>query len=138
MKLNQSQCIKVINEIATKAAELHEKVSIAIVDSGGHLLAFSRMDSAALITVDTAIGKAYTAAMMQANSSVLHDITQPGQPLAGFQAMTLQPRPLVPFAGGVIVIDDEAIVGGIGVSGASSSQTDESIALSALNTLQLG
>lgn len=110
------------------ATEQGERIAVAVLDAGGHLVAFGRMDGAPLITIDTAVGKAHTAAFMNVDSSVLHAVTQPGQPLAGFQAMTLHPHPLVPFAGGVVLQKDDTIIGAVGISGARTSDTDEKIA----------
>jgi uncharacterized protein GlcG (DUF336 family) len=108
-------------------------VAAAVLDAGGNLVAFGRMDEAQLVTIDTAVGKAYTSVAIGAPSSVLHAASQPGAPLAGFQAMTMQPHPLVPFAGGVPITKDGVVVGALGVSGAATSEQDEVIAHDALS-----
>jgi len=109
------------------------RASVAIVDAGGNLVAFQRMPGANLVTIDTAIGKAYTAVAIGADSGVLHQAMQPGAPLFGMQAMTMQPHPLVPFAGGVPIVNaDQEIIGAIGVSGMPDSSSDEVIARQAL------
>ncbi len=85
-------------------------VAIAIVDSGGHLVSFRRMDGVGTAIVDVAIGKAYTAASMR----------QPSRNLEGWAASSAGPLAIpgiMPFGGGVPIEIDGRIVGGIGVSG---------------------
>ncbi|MES1197565.1 MAG: heme-binding protein [Pseudomonadota bacterium] len=90
-------------------------VAIAVVDSGGHLVSFRRMDGVGTAIVDIAIGKARTATSMR----------QPSGDLEGWAAASSAPVAIpgiMPFAGGQLIVVDGRIVGGIGVSGAESSQ----------------
>ena len=79
----------------------------------------------ALVTIDFAAGKAYAAAAWQLPTSALMGIAQPGEP--GFGINTVNPR-YVLATGGVPVVRDGVVVGGIGVSGGLPEQ-DEGAAL---------
>lgn len=96
-------------------------LALALVDRSGHLLAFARMDDAAIVTIKVAIGKARTAAWLKAPSKLFEDMID-----AGKAAMTTVPG-LVPLQGGVPLVIDGAIVGAVGVSG-STGEGDEAIA----------
>ena len=56
--------------------------NIALVDVGGHLLAFSRQDGALIGSIDLAIQKAFTACIFD-STAVLAELAQPGKPLYG-------------------------------------------------------
>jgi glc operon protein GlcG len=96
-------------------------VAIAIVDGGGHLVAFERMDGAGTAVIDVALGKARTAAGFGVPSAVV----------AGFIATSpalLSVDGVVPIRGAVPIIVGGKVVGAIGVSGAPSAE-DERIAM---------
>jgi uncharacterized protein GlcG (DUF336 family) len=107
------------------------KAAFAVVDAGGHLVAFSRMDGAALITIDTAVGKAYTAVSVGADTVHLTAAIQPGAPLFGTGLTFAQSRSFVPYGGGVLIRSQAAVVGALGVSGAPSSDDDHTIGVAA-------
>jgi len=97
------------------------KLSIAVVDASGHLLAFQRMDDARLITVDVSLGKARTAAYLRSPSKVLEDMVNGGRPsLVAIEG-------IMPVQGGVPILVDGRVVGAIGASGASPAE-DEAVA----------
>jgi uncharacterized protein GlcG (DUF336 family) len=103
-------------------------VAIAIVDSGGHLVSFRRMDGVGTAIVDVAIGKAYTAASMR----------QPSQNLEGWAASSAGPLAIpgiFPFGGGIPIEIDGRIVGAIGVSGVET-ENDLRVANAGLAALQ--
>ena len=133
MTITYEHAMSVVHAATAAAAKDGHNIAAAVLDAGGNLVAFGRMDKAQLVTIDTAVGKAYTAVAIGAPSSVLHAASQPGAPLAGFQAMTMQPHPLVPFAGGVPIAKDGVVIGALGVSGAATSEQDEIIAHNALS-----
>lgn len=103
-------------------AQRKVNIAIAIVDRAGHLLAFARMDEAAPVTIEVAIGKARTAAYLKAPSKVFEDMINAGQP-----ALSTAPG-LVPLQGGIPLIVGGEIVGAIGISG-SSGEGDQAIAM---------
>ena len=68
-----------------KAASLGITYCVAVVDVGGHLLAFLRQDGALIGTVDLAINKAVTAIIFDKTTSDLATLAQSGRPLFGIQ-----------------------------------------------------
>jgi glc operon protein GlcG len=103
----------------TRSREMGLTTSIAIVDDGGHLLAFLRMDRIHAATAEVAIAKAKSSAMFKRPTSTFGDALATG-------AIGLLALPAVlPFAGGLPLIADGQIVGAIGASGASADQDAE-------------
>jgi uncharacterized protein GlcG (DUF336 family) len=114
---------RVIDAAGDAAMRLGILVSIAVVDDGGNLKAFVRMDGAELAGIDLARDKAYTSV---ANSIATHDLArlaQPGADLFGIQANA--GGRYVIFGGGVPLLRDGRVVGAIGVSGGTASQDVE-------------
>src|SRR5262245_7345905 len=79
-----------------KAAALGVPVNIALLDAGGHLKAFVRMDGAVLGSIDVAIRKARTAVLFESASEAVWDYCKPGAPAPGLE---LSNGGLAPFAG---------------------------------------
>ena len=92
-------------------------VSIAIVDDGGHLLWFQRLDGAAPISSHIAPAKAKTAAVGRRETKVYEDIINNGR-----TAFVTAPFIEGMLEGGVPVIVDGQVVGAVGVSGVKSEQ----------------
>ena len=95
-------------------------VDIAIVDEGGHLLSFQRMDGASIGAIDAAIGKARTSSIYRRPTKALEEAakTRP--------AIVTLPNS-VQLQGGVPIVVNGQIVGAVGVGGVTSQQ-DEQIA----------
>jgi glc operon protein GlcG len=93
-------------------------VAIAIVDSGGHLLAFERMDTTQHGSVDVAQQKAQTAVAFRRPSKVFQDGVAGG----GEGLRTLRLPGALPIEGGLPLVIGGKIVGAIGVSGVTSAQ----------------
>jgi glc operon protein GlcG len=98
---------------------------IALVDAAGHLLAFRRMDGAGLVSIEVAIGKARTAALLRAPSRLFEEKIDGGAP------SVLSAPGLVPLRGGVPVRLGAGQVGAIGISGAAG-EVDEAVAMAAV------
>jgi glc operon protein GlcG len=92
------------------------RVCIAVVDAAGRLLAFQRMDGAPPISIELSIGKAKTAVELGAATKLLQDRIDGGQP------SLLAARKVMPLQGGVPIIIQGRVAGGIGVSGAKSHE----------------
>ncbi len=92
-------------------------VSIAIVDDGGHLLWFQRLDGAAPISSHIAPGKARTAALGRRESKVYEDIVNGGR-VSFLSAANLDTL----LEGGVPIVKDGQCIGAVGVSGVKSSE----------------
>ncbi len=111
------------------AVENHYRQSIVVLDDGGNLLVFYRMDDAQLAGFQVAMAKARTALMFQTTSKSFAD-----RVLAG-QTNVLGLPGAAPIDGGVPLVHDGKIVGAIGVTGASPTQ-DGQTATAAAATLQ--
>ena len=107
--------------------------SVAVVDSGGHLVAFRRMDDSTLLTVEVAQNKAYSAALAGRATHVWQDIFAKEQPLAS--GIPAGVRRIVVFGGGYPLVVDGVLVGGIGASGGHYSQ-DMAVARAGLAWLE--
>jgi uncharacterized protein GlcG (DUF336 family) len=118
-----------IDEAERKAADMGHPFVIAVVDESGILKAFSRMDGAALLSVQIAQDKAYTAAGFGLSTDGWHDFVKDDPPLAMGAAPGIDR--LVVFGGGYPIKIGDAIVGAIGVSGGHYTQ-DMEVAQAAL------
>jgi uncharacterized protein GlcG (DUF336 family) len=106
-----------------KASEIGTPMVIAICDDGGVLKAFSRMDGAALLSVQVAQDKAYTAVGFGMPTHGWHGFIKDDPPLA--DGATAGIDRLVIFGGGYPISIDGEVVGAIGVSGGHYSQDQE-------------
>jgi len=103
-----------------KAGEMGHPFVIAIVDDSGVLKAFSRMDGAALLSVQIAQDKAYTAAGFGLSTDAWHDFVKDDAPLAMGAAPGIDR--LIVFGGGFPIMIGGKLAGAIGVSGGHYSQ----------------
>ncbi len=94
-------------------------ISAAVVDAGGHLVAFGRMDGAEIAGPVLAVDKAYTAVANSTPTAELGVLAAPGGELFGLQANG--GGRFVIFGGGIPLRAGGVIVGGVGVSGASAA-----------------
>jgi glc operon protein GlcG len=110
-----------------KAAALGLKVNIAVVDDGGHLLAFARMDGARPASASTALTKAVTAATFRQETGplppkgapdLLLNLSLQNAALAGGGKLTT-------LKGGVPVVIDGQVIGAVGVGGGTGEQDAE-------------
>jgi uncharacterized protein GlcG (DUF336 family) len=121
-------------EVARGAAASHEAlVSVAIVDAGGHLIAFSRMDDAEIAGPVLARDKAFTAVAHRCPTHELTDLVAPGGDLAGMHSA--DGGRYIAFAGGFPLWDGDRVIGGVGVSGGSADQ-DRTAALAAVRVYE--
>lgn len=103
-----------------KATSLGVAYNIAVVDAGGHLLAFLRQDDALVGSIDLAINKAVTARVFDKSTAVLSDLAQPGKPLFGIHQSNA--GKIVIFGGGIPVVVAEKVVGAVGASAGTVEQ----------------
>jgi uncharacterized protein GlcG (DUF336 family) len=111
------------------ATEIGKPVSVAIVDAAGMLVALERFDDALAATALVAEGKAVASASMGIDSGVLAGIAESIQPIVDSLVQRYGGR-FIAAQGGVVVLDGTAVVGAVGVSGATSDE-DEAIARAA-------
>ena len=115
------------------ASGLGALVSAAVVDAGGHLVHFQRMDGAEIAGPTLAVDKAFTAVAHRIGTAELGPLTAPGAPLWGLQANG--GGRYVVFAGGLPCWHDGLVVGGVGVSGGTAEE-DAACARAALSVLE--
>jgi glc operon protein GlcG len=96
---------------------------VAVVDAGGNLMALERLDETFAAGANISIGKARTAALFKRPTRAFEEIIRNGR-----TAMTALPD-FTPLQGGVPLVVDGVVVGGVGVSGAASAEQDEVLAL---------
>jgi uncharacterized protein GlcG (DUF336 family) len=111
---------RVIAAAEAKATEIGTPMVIAVCDESGVLKAFSRMDGAALLSVQIAQDKAYTAVGFGMPTGGWHDFIKDDPPLAAGAVGGIDR--LVIFGGGFPITIGERIVGAIGVSGGHYTQ----------------
>lgn len=125
MNITLEQAEKIIAAAKEKAAAIHTKMNIAVVDSGANLIAFARMDQAWLGSTDISIKKAKTAIFFGMNTGSIGELSQPGGPLFNIEHSN---GGLISFPGGIPIKDASGkTVGAIGVSG-SSVENDHEVA----------
>lgn len=114
---------QVLAAALAKAAERGARGAIAVVDDGGSLIAFQRIDGTFSAAAAVSLGKARTSALFKKPTKAFEDSINSGRTaLAAVNEMT-------PLQGGVPILVDGQVVGAIGVSGAHTQQEDEEIAL---------
>ena len=123
--ISLQQAHEVVEAAVKKSMEIGKKMDIAVVDAGGNLKAFARMDGAWLGSIDISIKKARTARFFDMNTGDIGQLSQPNQPLYQIEVST---GGLITFPGGVPIKDaDGHIIGAVGVSG-SSVEDDHTVA----------
>ena len=117
---------RIVAAAKKKAAAINTKMDIAVVDAGGNLKAFARMDGAWLGSIDIAQRKARTARWFDMDTGEIGKLSQPGGPLFGIEHSN---GGLITFPGGVPLKNSAGeVVGAIGVSG-STVENDHAVAM---------
>lgn len=123
ISLEQAQAV--LDAAIAAAEEQGTRMDIAIVDAGGNLKAFARMDGAWLGSIDIAIKKARTARLFDMPTGNIGELSQPGGPLYGIEVSN---EGLITFPGGMpLTAADGTVIGAIGVSG-STVEDDHTVA----------
>lgn len=112
--------LETAKKVAAKAAEVAQKnqyrVAIAIVDTGGHLVYFEKLDDTQIASVEVAIAKAQSANNYKRETKIFQDGVAAGRTaLLGLAGA-------VPLEGGIPLVNNGRIIGAIGVSGVTSEQ----------------
>ena len=123
---------KMIEAAENKAKELRIAVNITIVDEGGNLVAFSRMDHAPLLSIGISQNKAYTAIGFKKPTGDWYPMIKDEPAL--LNGIVHTPK-LVIFGGGFPITVDGHVIGGIGISGGSAEE-DEMCGEAALQIVQ--
>jgi uncharacterized protein GlcG (DUF336 family) len=115
----------VVERALSKAREIDTLMNIAVVDAGGNLKAFNRMDGAWLGSIDISIKKARTARFFDMPTGDLGALSQPGGALFNIEVSN---GGLITFPGGLPLRNTSGeVVGAIGVSG-STVENDHAVA----------
>ncbi len=120
MPLNLAEANRMVQAAVGKADQLSVKVSIAVCDAGGNLLAFNRMEGASAVSATVAQGKAAASAGFGRASGSL----QADSPVIQAVIATMGGR-MLPAQGAVPVLKDGELVGAIGGSGATAQQDED-------------
>jgi uncharacterized protein GlcG (DUF336 family) len=123
--ISLDQAEQVVQAARDKASQLSLKMDIAVVDAGGNLKAFARMDGAWLGSIDISIKKARTSRYFDMNTGDIGKLSQPGQPLYQIEVSN---GGLITFPGGIpLKTSDGTVIGAVGVSG-STVENDHAVA----------
>src|SRR5262249_6893107 len=127
VRLNLAGAEAALAAARAKATELKVAVNLAVVDDGGHLLAFARMDHARPGSAPTAITKASAAATFRQATGPLPPKGEP-DPLLSLGvslAASAGGGKATPLLGGVPIVVDRQVIGAVGVGGATGEQDAE-------------
>ncbi len=122
--ITMKQARTAVDAARNKSGEIDTKMNIAIVDAGGNMKAFVRMDGAWLGSIDIAIKKARTARYFDMNTGEIGKLSQPGGALFNIEHSN---GGLITFPGGMPLRQGDTIIGAIGVSG-STVENDHTVA----------
>ncbi|MEU9181748.1 heme-binding protein [Streptomyces sp. NPDC048550] len=121
IKLDAAQTV--IERARAQAVAIGVPMNVAVVDGGGHLVAFARMDGAILGSIEIALAKAKTSVLFNGPSENLWEFCKPGGPAPATEYTN---GGLIPYAGGLPLHDDNGtLIGAIGVSGGMPAQDGE-------------
>ena len=123
LELSLEDAKKIIQDAEAKAKEIGVKMNIAVVDVGGNLVAFERMDNAWMGSINISQSKAFTAVAFNMTTEDLGKESQAGKSLFGIH--TTNNGKIVIFGGGIPLSRKGVLVGAIGVSGGAVPQDIE-------------
>jgi uncharacterized protein GlcG (DUF336 family) len=116
---------RIISAAELEAKNQGQPMNVAVVDAGGNLIAFARMDGAWMGSIDISIKKAWTSRAFDIETKTLGKLAQPGEDFYGIHASN--GGKVMIFAGGVPLKRNGVVVGAVGVSGGSGKQ-DQAVA----------
>jgi uncharacterized protein GlcG (DUF336 family) len=122
-KLTLSDARLILEGAEARAKAIGVDMDIAVVDDGGHLLTFIRMDKARVTSIDVAINKAFTAACARRGTHEYSAVAGAGGPAFGMHVSN-QGRFMI-VGGGLPVFVNGVIAGGVGCSSGSPEQDRE-------------
>lgn len=134
--LNVALSLEAASQIVDRALQLGNEnkllpLVVAVLDAGGHLLAFKRQDGSGIMRGDVAIGKAWGALGMGISSRTIRNRLSDRPAFQAALASVSQGR-FVPVPGGVLICtEDQTVIGAVGISG-DASDKDEFAAVEAV------
>lgn len=114
---------RVVAAAEAEARRIEQPMDIAVVDGGGHLKEFSRMDGGFIGSIDISINKAFTSVAFEAQTRDIGEMAQVGQPLYGIN--TTNGGRVVIFGGGIPLVRGGAVIGAVGVSTGTVEQDQQ-------------
>lgn len=136
-RITLAQADRIVAAAFARGAELRlRSLSIAVLDPGGHLIAFARGDGASILRPQIACGKAGGALALGVSSRKVGEMAAERPTFVGALA-PIAPHGMIPAAGGVIVVDEAGqFLGAVGVTG-DTSDNDELCALAGIEAAGL-
>lgn len=122
--ISLEQALAVVQAATDEAARIDTRMNVAVVDAGGNLKAFARMDDAWLGSIDIAARKARTARQFDMPTGEIGKLSQPGGPLYNIEHSN---GGLITFPGGLPLETGGHVIGAVGVSG-STVENDHAVA----------
>jgi uncharacterized protein GlcG (DUF336 family) len=120
--------MNIVEAAVAKATEMGKPQCIAVVDDGGHLLAFTRMDGAKVLSIESSMRKAATAASSRAPTGGIQGDLE-------FRLAHATSGRLVNLKGGLPIVVDGITIGGIGV-GSQTGEEDLEVARAGLTAIE--
>ena len=136
-RINLDQANRIIQGAFAKGSSLKLKpLSVAVLDPGGHLIAFQRQDNASILRFGISSGQAAGALALGVSSRKIGEMAVE-RPTFVASLGAIAPQGVIPAAGGVIVVDGAGqILGAVGVTG-DTSDNDEVCALAGIEAAGL-
>ena len=119
-RLSAAEAQSLLDAARRKADQMGVPQCIAVTDESGNLIAFERMDGGKISSIKTAIDKAFTGAAARRGTHVYNQLCIPGQPTFGIHITNSGRFSTIP--GGLPVVVDDQVVGGIGISSGTAEQ----------------
>jgi uncharacterized protein GlcG (DUF336 family) len=137
MSVTLAQASTIVDTALNKGREMNlAPLTVAVLDAGGHMVAFKREDRSGILRYDIAYGKAWGALGMGFGSRELGDRAAKNPVFFGVLATVSQGR-LIPVPGGVLIKDAAgAVLGAVGISG-DASDKDEACAIAGIEAAGL-
>lgn len=132
-KLSSAEVEITVAACKKKSREIGMPMDIAVMDEGGNLLHFERMDGAIIGGITLAIDKAYTAASFGMKTEELGRTAGPGGPDFGISSSDR--GRIIIFGGGVPIIVESRVLGSVGCSSGGTSEQDSTVAAAGVETL---
>ena len=107
-----------------KANEMGRPMSVSIVDESGRLVYFARSDNAGFFTFDTSRAKAMAAASFKRSTMEITE-NKDANPLLWYSLPSVVPAQALPSPGGVPIMKDDHVIGGIGLGGGAPKEDHE-------------
>jgi uncharacterized protein GlcG (DUF336 family) len=136
MNLTLEKASIIVDKTLAKARELKFRpMCVAVLDGGGHLKALKRENGATILRPNIAIGKAWGAVGMGESSRHLGERLKDRTAFLGALS-AMSGGKVVPVPGGVLILQDGAIIGAVGVSGGTADE-DETCAIEGIKAAGL-